>query len=244
MKHVDGRHCTQLRFHLTNSRNGCVIREGRKSTWSGALSLSISALTWWSVLQGFHVIEKTAQGVLTTCFRGTSGLYSVSILNPTLIKVSLTEVTRCKCFQRTHLNFPCALYLWLHFVNRNTLYVACVHEKGRKKKHLNKRIMLHLDQQMSTYYKRVNLCLTKHHAMKTFWGVEVQRHACLTSALGGGGGGGGGECTASRPGRFTSGKEPAIPIGWEAVWAPETVEKNSQPLLGIELPRTPISSSP
>jgi hypothetical protein len=27
------------------------------------------------------------------------------------------------------------------------------------------------------------LCLTKHHAMKTYWGVEVQLHAFLTSAL-------------------------------------------------------------
>jgi hypothetical protein len=31
-----------------------------------------------------------------------------------------------------------------------------------------------------------SLCLTKHHAMKTYWGVEVYLHALLTSALYGG----------------------------------------------------------
>jgi hypothetical protein len=31
-----------------------------------------------------------------------------------------------------------------------------------------------------------SLCLTKYHAMKTYWGVEVQYHAFLTSALDGG----------------------------------------------------------
>jgi hypothetical protein len=43
----------------------------------------------------------------------------------------------------------------------------------------------------------VALCLTKHHAMKTYCGVEVQYHAFLTYALDGG------VCSASRPGRFT-----------------------------------------
>jgi len=33
--------------------------------------------------------------------------------------------------------------------------------------------------------------------MKTYWGVEVQLHTFLTSALDGG------ECQVSRPGRFT-----------------------------------------
>jgi hypothetical protein len=42
-----------------------------------------------------------------------------------------------------------------------------------------------------------SLHLTKHHAMKTYWEVEVYLHAVLTSALGGG------EWSASRPGRFT-----------------------------------------
>jgi hypothetical protein len=44
---------------------------------------------------------------------------------------------------------------------------------------------------------KLPLCLTKHHSMKTYWGVEVLLHAFLTSALDGG------EWSASRPGRFT-----------------------------------------
>jgi hypothetical protein len=40
--------------------------------------------------------------------------------------------------------------------------------------------------------------LTKHHAMKTFWGVEVYLHTFLTLTLDGG------EWSASRPGGFTS----------------------------------------
>jgi hypothetical protein len=39
--------------------------------------------------------------------------------------------------------------------------------------------------------------LTKHHAMKTYWGMEVDLHAFFTSALDGG------EWSVSRPGRFT-----------------------------------------
>jgi len=37
--------------------------------------------------------------------------------------------------------------------------------------------------------------------------VEVKLHALLTSALDGD------ECSASRPGRFTPGKEPQMPTG-------------------------------
>jgi len=29
----------------------------------------------------------------------------------------------------------------------------------------------------------LSLCLTRHHAMKTYWGVEVKLNAFLTSAL-------------------------------------------------------------
>jgi hypothetical protein len=43
---------------------------------------------------------------------------------------------------------------------------------------------------------KLSQCLTKHHAMKTYWVVEVESHAFLTSILGG-------EWLASRPGRFT-----------------------------------------
>jgi len=41
------------------------------------------------------------------------------------------------------------------------------------------------------------LFLTDHHAIKAYWGVEVEIHAFLTSTLDGG------EWSASRPGRFT-----------------------------------------
>jgi len=34
---------------------------------------------------------------------------------------------------------------------------------------------------------KVVLSLTKHHAMKTWWGVDVKLRALLTSALDGGG---------------------------------------------------------
>jgi hypothetical protein len=57
---------------------------------------------------------------------------------------------------------------------------------------------------------KLSLCLTKHHAMKTYWGVEVQLHA-LTSALDGG------EWLASRPGRFTP-RERAPGTHWIGGW--------------------------
>jgi hypothetical protein len=34
--------------------------------------------------------------------------------------------------------------------------------------------------------EKKSLRLTKHHAMKTYWGVDVQLHVFLTSALDGG----------------------------------------------------------
>jgi hypothetical protein len=56
------------------------------------------------------------------------------------------------------------------------------------------------------------LCsLTEHHAMKVYWGVKVQRHAFLTSALDGG------EWLASRPGRFTL-RERAPATHWIGGW--------------------------
>jgi hypothetical protein len=60
--------------------------------------------------------------------------------------------------------------------------------------------------------KVVSLCLTKHHAMKTYWEVELQLHAFLTSALEGGG-----EWSASRPCRFTPG-ERTPGIHWMGFW--------------------------
>jgi hypothetical protein len=56
-------------------------------------------------------------------------------------------------------------------------------------------------------WSQLSLYLTKHHAMKTYWGVEVYLHAFLTSALDGG------EWSASRPGHFTP-KERAPGTHW------------------------------
>jgi hypothetical protein len=50
---------------------------------------------------------------------------------------------------------------------------------------------------------KLSLCLTKSHAMKTYWEVEVELHTFLTSALYRG------EWSASRPGRFTLRKRTA-----------------------------------
>jgi hypothetical protein len=44
---------------------------------------------------------------------------------------------------------------------------------------------------------KLSLYLIKHHAMKTYWGVEVYLHVFSTSALDGG------EWSASHPGHFT-----------------------------------------
>jgi len=44
---------------------------------------------------------------------------------------------------------------------------------------------------------QLSLCLTKRHYMKTYWGVEIQFHAFLTSALVES------ESSAAHPGRFT-----------------------------------------
>jgi hypothetical protein len=44
------------------------------------------------------------------------------------------------------------------------------------------------------------------HVMTVYVGVEIQVHPFLTSVLDGG------ERSVSRPGRFTSGKEPSVPV--------------------------------
>jgi hypothetical protein len=56
---------------------------------------------------------------------------------------------------------------------------------------------------------KLSLCLTKHHAMKTYWGVEVKLHA-LTLPLDG-------EWSASRPSRFTP-RERAPRTHWIGGW--------------------------
>jgi hypothetical protein len=58
---------------------------------------------------------------------------------------------------------------------------------------------------------KLSLCLTKHHAMKMYWGVEVWLHAFLISALDGG------EWSASRLGRFTP-RERAPGTHWIGGW--------------------------
>jgi hypothetical protein len=53
--------------------------------------------------------------------------------------------------------------------------------------------------------------------MKSCGGLDVKNHIFLTSAPAGG------EWSASRPGRLTPGKEPSVPIRYEAGWVPEPV---------------------
>jgi hypothetical protein len=53
---------------------------------------------------------------------------------------------------------------------------------------------------------KLTLCLAKHHAIKTYWGVEVYLHAFLTLALDGG------EWSAHAPAALPRGKEPPLPI--------------------------------
>jgi hypothetical protein len=85
----------------------------------------------------------------------------------------------------------------------------------------------------------LSLCLTKHHAMKMYWGVEVKLHAFLTSALNGG------EWSASRPGRFTP-RETAPGTHWIGGWmdpkaSVDAVVKRKIPSPRRESnPRTPI----
>jgi len=60
-------------------------------------------------------------------------------------------------------------------------------------------------------YRKVNVklspCLTKYQTMKAYWGSGGIVHTFLTSATD--------ECdwSASRPNRFTPGKEPLLPVG-------------------------------
>jgi hypothetical protein len=69
--------------------------------------------------------------------------------------------------------------------------------------------LLSLDENVKVKAKvKLSLCLNKHHAMKTYWGVEVKLHAFLTLAPHGD------EWSASFPGSFTpQGKIPRYPLG-------------------------------
>jgi hypothetical protein len=60
-------------------------------------------------------------------------------------------------------------------------------------------------------------CLIKQYAMKAYGGMDIEIHIFLSSALAGG------QWSDSRLFRFTPGKEPPVPIGWEDRWAPEPV---------------------
>jgi hypothetical protein len=53
--------------------------------------------------------------------------------------------------------------------------------------------------------------------MKEYGEVDVQTHVFLTSTVVGG------ERSASRPGGFTTGKEPPVPCGYESGWTPKPV---------------------
>jgi hypothetical protein len=82
---------------------------------------------------------------------------------------------------------------------------------------------------------KLSLHVTKHHAIKTYGGVEVQLHAFLISALDGD------DWSAPRSGRFTPG------FHWIGDWVGRRVSldavakrKKSLPLSGID----PRSSSP
>jgi hypothetical protein len=66
------------------------------------------------------------------------------------------------------------------------------------------------------------LCLTKHHGMKVYWGVEVQLHAFLTSALDGG------EWSVSSPGRLNS-RERVPGTHWRGGWASHYTHTDPHP---------------
>jgi hypothetical protein len=102
---------------------------------------------------------------------------------------------------------------------------------------------VHIHSTLPPYLSRIkvklSLCLTKHHAMKTYWGVEIQLHALLISALDGG------EWSASRPGCFTP-RERALGTHWIGGWVGpgavlDPVVKRKIPSPRLESnPRTPI----
>jgi hypothetical protein len=71
--------------------------------------------------------------------------------------------------------------------------------------------------------------------MKAYGGVDLQLHVFLTSELVGGG-------QIHAPAALPPGKEPPVPIGKEAVWAPELGEEKNLAPTGTRTP-TPLSST-
>jgi hypothetical protein len=53
---------------------------------------------------------------------------------------------------------------------------------------------------------KLSLCLTKHHAVKSYWGSGIYLHTLISEIDED-------EWSASRPGRFNPGKEPTVSIG-------------------------------
>jgi hypothetical protein len=82
--------------------------------------------------------------------------------------------------------------------------------------------------------KDFSLCLTKHHAMKAYWGSRSIPPCILTSALDGG------ECSALHPAALPPGKDPRYPLNRRQD-GPQSrsgrgEEKNSQSLPRLEPP--------
>jgi len=67
-------------------------------------------------------------------------------------------------------------------------------------------------------YSKLSLCLTKHHAMKTYWGNGGIAPRILDLGIRWG------EWLAARPGRFTPRERASGPIRQEAGWAPSQLQ--------------------
>jgi hypothetical protein len=96
--------------------------------------------------------------------------------------------------------------------------------------------LLHSTAPLSYYYfmrKKLSLCLTNHHALKTYKGVEVWIHIFLTSTLHVVSG------HVHTPGPLSPRKKlPAVIIGYEAAWTqsqPECDGEEKSSLSGMKL---------
>jgi hypothetical protein len=85
------------------------------------------------------------------------------------------------------------------------------------------------------YKVKSSLCLSKHHAMKTYWGSGL--HAFLTSALDGG------EWSASWPSRFTP-RERASGIHWIGGWMGPRAVLDAVVMRKIPSPRRELNLEP